>query len=473
MSRGQKLISETHKSSNFSFQRSLLVQGAAWLGCFGMLSGGMVWAESSTPVSEEAASTQEIPTPTVEAEAVPIAPETAPEPEWSPAPRAESAPEPTASEAIAPQAYEIPAEPTPQLEPTAQTAPRNDSYIDPTDYSLGATETYEAPEQVVITDRSGGCSTVVGGVATPCGANPDSSPVETPVANRTPGQSSPISAWSPEKTPKPAAQEAIASSPSSSPAVTTASAPSNYVDLGPVRVSSEGVNFIGTNPAVKAYFNRLRPPSRLGNVNLGMIFPLAIPAQITSVFGWRTHPIFGDSRFHSGTDLGAPMGTPVLAALAGKVASAEFMGGYGLTVVLEHKNATTETLYAHLSELFVRPGQEIKQGQLIGSVGSTGNSTGPHLHFELRQKTETGWVTLDPGQQLEYALGQFTNYLQFAQANPQAVKALEKLKQPNANLIPVEKMPFVAVRKSTDVTAPVATQPVVPPVTQTANRPYR
>jgi murein DD-endopeptidase MepM/ murein hydrolase activator NlpD len=147
-----------------------------------------------------------------------------------------------------------------------------------------------------------------------------------------------------------------------------------------------------------------------------MIFPLSIPAPITSLFGWRIHPIFGNSQFHSGTDLGAPMGTPVLAAYTGQVAIADWLGGYGLTVVLEHNDATEETLYAHLSELLVQPGESVKQGQVIGRVGSTGNSTGPHLHFEWRQMTPEGWVTLDPGTQLEYALAQLVRSLEIADA---------------------------------------------------------
>ena len=137
---------------------------------------------------------------------------------------------------------------------------------------------------------------------------------------------------------------------------------------------------------------------------LSFIFPLAVPAPITSGFGWRVHPIRGDRRFHSGTDLGAPMGTPVLAAAAGKVAVSDWMGGYGLAIVLSHQDDTRETLYGHLSQVFVKPGQWVEQGTVIGRVGSTGLSTGPHLHFELRQKTSTGWQAIDPGGQLKNAL---------------------------------------------------------------------
>jgi murein DD-endopeptidase MepM/ murein hydrolase activator NlpD len=167
------------------------------------------------------------------------------------------------------------------------------------------------------------------------------------------------------------------------------------------------------------YYKRtLRPAARLGNGNIRLIFPLAIPAPISSLFGWRTHPITGEQRFHSGTDLAAPLGTPVLAAYAGRVAIADFLGGYGLAVALEHNKATQQTLYAHLSEIFVKPGEWVKQGEAIGRVGSTGNSTGPHLHFEFRQLTPDGWVAMDAGQQLEYAMAQLVKAMQVATAKP-------------------------------------------------------
>ncbi len=145
---------------------------------------------------------------------------------------------------------------------------------------------------------------------------------------------------------------------------------------------------------------------------LRFIFPLAVPAPITSVFGWRVHPITGDRRFHSGIDLGAPMGTPVLAAYTGKVALADSLNGYGLAIILSHNNDTQETLYGHLSEIFVKPGQVVAQGAVIGQVGSTGLSTGPHLHFELRQMTPDGWQAIDPGVQLQYALARLVKAMQ-------------------------------------------------------------
>lgn len=147
---------------------------------------------------------------------------------------------------------------------------------------------------------------------------------------------------------------------------------------------------------------------------LSFIFPLPVPAPITSPFGWRVHPIRGDRRLHSGTDLGAPMGTPVLAAASGKVALSDWLGGYGLAIILSHQDDTQETLYGHLSQVFVKPGQWVEKGTIIGRVGSTGLSTGPHLHFELRQKTANGWQAIDPGVQLKYALARLIKAKQSA-----------------------------------------------------------
>ena len=146
----------------------------------------------------------------------------------------------------------------------------------------------------------------------------------------------------------------------------------------------------------------------------GLEFPLSVPSAISSVFGWRQHPLTGSQRFHSGMDLAAAEGTPVLAAYSGQVEISDWVGGYGLTVVLNH-NSAQQTLYGHMSETFVRPGQWVERGTVIGRVGSTGNSTGPHLHFETRQLTPNGWVATNPGAQLQQALNQFLQSIQTAQ----------------------------------------------------------
>jgi murein DD-endopeptidase MepM/ murein hydrolase activator NlpD len=106
-------------------------------------------------------------------------------------------------------------------------------------------------------------------------------------------------------------------------------------------------------------------------------------ARLTSPFGLRVHPIYGTVRLHAGMDLAAPTGTPVKAAADAVVVSAAAHGGYGLAVVLDHGGALA-TLYGHLSRLDVQPGDVVHRGDRIGLVGSTGASTGPHLHFEVR-----------------------------------------------------------------------------------------
>ena len=147
-----------------------------------------------------------------------------------------------------------------------------------------------------------------------------------------------------------------------------------------------------------------------------LMYPLPVVASITSAFGWRTHPISGTSRKHSGTDIGAPTGTPVLAAYEGEVSQSGWLGGYGLTVILRHLERTQESRYAHLSEIYVQPGEWVDQGTIIGRVGSTGYSTGPHLHFEWRHLTEQGWVAVDAGLHLEYALANLMRSMQMVEA---------------------------------------------------------
>lgn len=117
----------------------------------------------------------------------------------------------------------------------------------------------------------------------------------------------------------------------------------------------------------------------------GMIWPLGGP--ITSEFGWRTHPIFGTARFHSGLDIGGDYGLPIYAAAAGTVSYAGWISGYGYTVIIDHGGGIT-TLYGHNDSLNVSEGQSVGQGQVIAFCGSTGNSTGPHCHFEVRENGE-------------------------------------------------------------------------------------
>lgn len=117
----------------------------------------------------------------------------------------------------------------------------------------------------------------------------------------------------------------------------------------------------------------------------GMIWPISGP--ITSEFGWRPHPIFGTARFHSGLDIGGDYGMPIYAAAGGTVIYAGWISGYGNAVIIDHGGGVT-TLYGHNDSLNVSEGENVAQGQVIAMCGSTGNSTGPHCHFEVRENGE-------------------------------------------------------------------------------------
>ena len=112
--------------------------------------------------------------------------------------------------------------------------------------------------------------------------------------------------------------------------------------------------------------------------------PLGPPiwGRITSRFGYRRNPFTGRYEFHNGVDIRAPWGTPVRATAEGKVVYAGWRAGYGKTVIIKHAYGF-KTLYAHLSKIKVKPGKWVKSGQVIGYVGSTGKSTGPHVHYEV------------------------------------------------------------------------------------------
>ena len=254
-------------------------------------------------------------------------------------------------------------------------------FIDPTDYSLGATASPSGPT-VIFSNRSTGCQLTVGQ-----------------------GQAIPDGVCS--SAPAVASQNFEQAEPGSS-----SSANEGGFSIGPVTIGGNGITVGGTTVVSREYFNeRVRPLNLLRRGAEEFVFPLATPAPITSLFGWRTHPIFGDRRFHSGTDLGAPTGTPVLATKDGEVSVAEYLGGYGNTVILRHEEGTQETRYAHLSQILVNAGEKVKQGEVVGLVGSTGNSTGPHLHFELRELTAQGWVLIDPDELMNHTVASLVGVL--------------------------------------------------------------
>ena len=140
---------------------------------------------------------------------------------------------------------------------------------------------------------------------------------------------------------------------------------------------------IETSKEIEQMIRRIQSGEKnVGGSTGTMLWPAE--GEITSPFGWRTHPIFGTQRLHTGIDIGADYGDTVRAADGGVVIHSDWMGGYGNAVIIDHGNGIS-TLYAHNSQLLVSEGQSVAKGQAISRVGSTGYSTGPHLHFEVRQ----------------------------------------------------------------------------------------
>lgn len=115
-----------------------------------------------------------------------------------------------------------------------------------------------------------------------------------------------------------------------------------------------------------------------------MTWPAPEYTRITSPFGYRMHPILKRKKLHTGIDIGIPLGKNIVAAQSGKVIYSGWLGGYGKVVMIDHGGGIV-TLYAHNSRLLVKEGQNVKRGQVISKCGSTGMSTGPHLHFEVRE----------------------------------------------------------------------------------------
>jgi murein DD-endopeptidase MepM/ murein hydrolase activator NlpD len=123
-------------------------------------------------------------------------------------------------------------------------------------------------------------------------------------------------------------------------------------------------------------------PTRRAGVSIPSLMPVANPAM-TSGYGMRIHPVLGVRRGHRGIDLASPIGTPIHAAADGVISRADWFSTYGLYVSIEH-GGQIETRYGHMSRLNVAAGQSVHKGDIIGYVGTTGRSTGPHLHYEVR-----------------------------------------------------------------------------------------
>lgn len=155
---------------------------------------------------------------------------------------------------------------------------------------------------------------------------------------------------------------------------------------GGADVSIDSVNEIPSNVSVNGY-----------TLNQKMILP--VEGETTSEFGVRIHPIDGDLRFHAGTDIAAPTGTPIYAAFDGIVIESEYDKWNGYHIKLQHDNDIM-TVYCHCEKLNVKKGEVVRAGEIIGTVGSTGSSTGAHLHFELRINN----VSYDPQSVLDEAV---------------------------------------------------------------------
>lgn len=143
---------------------------------------------------------------------------------------------------------------------------------------------------------------------------------------------------------------------------------------------------VGDSSEAHAIFQAWKQLDTGLSASIGIAIPSRKPIEamsLSSTYGMRVHPITGKIARHNGIDIPAPRGTPIHATADGIVGRAQQLGGYGNYVEIEHGNAI-ETRYGHMSSYVVQPGQKVKRGEVIGYVGSTGRSTGNHLHYEVR-----------------------------------------------------------------------------------------
>lgn len=165
------------------------------------------------------------------------------------------------------------------------------------------------------------------------------------------------------------------------------------VDANTTRMVVEFSPYVTINPQQLKLKSRqpgkwsMQLPQNIAAIDLNSVSSFVLPitgAVISSGFGWRVHPVTGERRMHKGVDFAAPTGTPIFAAADGVVTDAGWTnGGYGNIVELRHSDGSV-TLYAHTSRVYVSKGQVVNRGQAIAEVGTTGRSTGPHLHFEVQ-----------------------------------------------------------------------------------------
>lgn len=164
-------------------------------------------------------------------------------------------------------------------------------------------------------------------------------------------------------------------------------------DAGLVTSMAQGLDLLEHQIATQVQsFDQIRAAVGAQKEKLSHI-PSILPINVadytmSSGYGYRRDPVYGFGKFHEGLDFAAPTGTPVFATADGKVTLAHREAGYGNCIDLDH-GYNYLSRYAHLSQILVKEGENVKRGQLIGKVGSTGKSTGPHLHYEVRFKGES------------------------------------------------------------------------------------
>lgn len=149
------------------------------------------------------------------------------------------------------------------------------------------------------------------------------------------------------------------------------------------RSEAEYDRMLAISENIKSMLQSMEAASSMpsGGGNGSFVWPCSGP--ITSYYGWRVHPIFGTRKYHSGMDIAVDTGTPIHAAAAGVVIYSGWMGGYGYAIMIDHGGGLV-TIYGHNSRLAAGEGQRVTQGQVVAYAGSTGYSTGPHCHFEVR-----------------------------------------------------------------------------------------